>query len=142
MGAGAGRVERRHRPDDPASPRRSIETRKPLCRSLPMTDYLVDTNILLRRVQPSSPQRPVVRQALRTLAGRGDRLCITAQNLHEFWYVATRSVARNGLGLTPAQTERKLHVLRGAFQFLPETPAIYAEWEELVTTLSIVAALS
>ena len=41
-----------------------------------MTDYLLDTNILLRRVQPSSPQRPIVRQALRTLAGRGDGLCI------------------------------------------------------------------
>jgi predicted nucleic acid-binding protein len=107
-----------------------------------MTEYLVDSNILLRRVQPNSPQRPVVRHALRTLAGRGDRLCITPQNLHEFRYVATRSVARNGLGLTPAQTERKLHGLKRAFHFLPETAAIYVEWEGLVTTLSIAAALS
>ncbi|MGH3579894.1 MAG: type II toxin-antitoxin system VapC family toxin, partial [Mycobacterium sp.] len=29
-----------------------------------------------------------------------------------------------------------------AFHFLPDTPAIYAEWERLVTTLSIVDALS
>jgi predicted nucleic acid-binding protein len=107
-----------------------------------MTEYLVDSNILLRRVQPSSPQRPIVRRALRTLAGRGDGLCITAQNLHEFWYVATRSVARNGLGLTPARTARKLQVLRHAFRFLPDTPGIYAEWEGLVTSLGISDARS
>ena len=107
-----------------------------------MTDYLVDTNILLRRVQPSSPQRPLVRQAMRTLAGRGDRLCITAQNLHEFWSVATRSVARNGLGLTAAQTVRKLKVLKRAFHFLPDTPDIYTHWEGLVTTLGIAGAHS
>jgi predicted nucleic acid-binding protein len=107
-----------------------------------MTDYLVDSNILLRRIQTSSPQRPIVKHALRTLAGRGDRLCITPQNLHEFWYVATRPVARNGLGLTPAQTARKLGVLKRAFVLLPDTPDIYAEWEGLVTALSIADALS
>ena len=107
-----------------------------------MTEYLVDTNILLRRVQPNSPQRPIVRQALRTLAGRGDRLCIAPQNLHEFWHVATRPIGRNGLGLTPEQAARKLQGLKRAFYFLPDTPAIYAEWERLVTTLSIADSLS
>jgi predicted nucleic acid-binding protein len=107
-----------------------------------MTDYFLDTNILLRRVQPSSPQRPIVRRALRTLAGQGDGLCITAQNLHEFWYVATRPITRNGLGLAPAQTARKLQVLKRAFHLLPETPAIYSEWEGLVTSLGISDALS
>jgi predicted nucleic acid-binding protein len=105
-------------------------------------DYLVDSNILLRRVQPNSPQRPVVRRALRVLAGRGDSLCITAQNLHEFWYVATRSVVRNGLGLTPVQAARKLQVLRHAFRFLPDTQVIYTEWEGLVTSLGISDARS
>lgn len=107
-----------------------------------MIDYLIDTNILLRRMQINSPQRPITKRALRILASQGNRLCIASQNLQEFWYVATRSVARNGLALTPAQAMRKLYALKRSFNFLPDTPDIYNEWEDLVTSLNITDSLS
>jgi predicted nucleic acid-binding protein len=102
-----------------------------------MTDFLVDTNLLVRRVQPGSPQRSIARRALHTLVGRGDELYLTAQNLHEFWYVATRSAARNGLGLSPERAARKLAALKSAFRFLPETLDTYPRWENLVVALGI-----
>src|SRR5207302_593261 len=103
-------------------------------------DYLVDTNVLLRRLQRSSPQYPAARRALRVLYEQGDTLFISSQNLQEFWSVATRSAARGGLALQPAQAARHLVRIRGLFRFIPDSPLIYAEWERLVVNLGITDA--
>ncbi len=63
-----------------------------------MTTYLLDTNVWLRTVQRESPQHSLAVEALATLLMQGDEVCITAQNVIEFWSVATRPVAANGLG--------------------------------------------
>src|SRR5947209_5737057 len=102
-----------------------------------MADCLVDTNILLRRIQRTSPQYPVSRRALRSMYDQGDELYIAAQNIHEFWSVATRPAARGGLALSPIQAARHLLRLRRLFRFLPDTPDVYLEWENLVTSLGI-----
>jgi len=97
-----------------------------------MTRYLADTNILLRSARPSHPAHPATVTGTQALLGRGDTLHVIAQNLIEFWSVATRPVDRNGLGMTTDDTLAELVQIKNLFELLPDTPAIYPEWERLV----------
>jgi predicted nucleic acid-binding protein len=95
---------------------------------------LADSGILLRLLQRTDPEHAVVRQALRILRGRGDTLVVSPQNIAEFWNVCTRPpAARGGLGLTVAETERRLRIIERAFDVLPDSPTAYATWRQLVT---------
>jgi predicted nucleic acid-binding protein len=94
--------------------------------------YLVDTNVLLRAAQPSHPAHAAATGAVRTLLARGERLCVLPQNLIEFWAVATRPAESNGLGLEVDEAAAELDRLKVIFELLPDTPAIYQEWETLV----------
>jgi predicted nucleic acid-binding protein len=98
---------------------------------------LVDTNLLLRIVQPTHPMCAPALDALALLRGRGEQLCIVPQNLIEFWSVCTRPVERNGLAMTAAQAEEELLRLETLFILLPDTAAIYPEWRELVITHAV-----
>jgi len=99
--------------------------------------YLLDTNILLRLVQRSSPAHPSVRAAIRHLRAAGEDLHFAPQNAAEFWNVASRPVARNGFGLTPAAVDHMLRLLERLFQILPETPALYPRWRSLVAAAEV-----
>lgn len=94
--------------------------------------YLVDTNVLLRAAQPSHPAHAAATGAVRNLLARGERLCVLPQNLIEFWAVATRPAESNGLGLGVDEAAAELDRLKSIFELLPDTPAIYPEWEILV----------
>ncbi|MCP6762090.1 MAG: hypothetical protein NHB32_25830 [Fischerella sp. CENA71] len=71
-----------------------------------MTDYLLDTNILLRSRDISSPDYNLVDCTIRYLISNNHQCFITPQVLIELWVVATRPVAVNGLGWTSEETER------------------------------------
>ncbi|MBR8836782.1 MAG: hypothetical protein DSM106950_22890 [Stigonema ocellatum SAG 48.90 = DSM 106950] len=83
--------------------------------------FLVDTNVLLRSVEPSHPMYPDASNAINTLLRRGERLCIVPQNLIEFWNVYTRPTQRNGLGHTPAEAEAEINRLKTIFPLLLDT---------------------
>jgi predicted nucleic acid-binding protein len=93
---------------------------------------LVDSNVLLRTLQPRSPQRETARAAIKALTARGQELSITPQNLVEIWVVATRPEANNGLGMIVEQAATELTRSKGLFNFLADTPAIHPVWESLV----------
>jgi len=93
---------------------------------------LLDTNTLLRTLQPLHPQREMVRAAIKTITGQGREVYIVPQNLVELWVVATRPIEQNGLGMSPAAAAVDLARLKSLFALLPETPAIYPIWESLV----------
>jgi predicted nucleic acid-binding protein len=100
--------------------------------------YLVDTNLLLRLAQPQHPLNRVARAALNALRDRGEDLCLTPQNLIEFWGVATRPVASlNGLGMTPDEADRELTQLEGLFRLLPDVSSIYPNWRRLVVAARV-----
>lgn len=99
---------------------------------------LVDTNVLLRTLQQGHPQFQVATGAIRQLCLRQIQLEILPQNLVEFWAVATRPGAANGLGLSTIDASLELQSLRRLFHMLPETPAMQPTWERLVTRLHIV----
>jgi len=46
--------------------------------------YLIDSNILLRWVQPIDPDYQAIESALDALARQGAVLCYTSQNIAEF----------------------------------------------------------
>jgi predicted nucleic acid-binding protein len=102
-----------------------------------MTCYLLDTNILLRASDPSSPSYTLAVEAVSRLLSQGDECVITAQVLIEFWVVATRPVAVNGLGWSVEQTSHKIQQLLAQFPLLEETPQIFTNWLEVVTTAQV-----
>jgi hypothetical protein len=86
--------------------------------------YLLDSNVLIRLLNPADPQHALVRGAVRLLRNDGEQLSFTSQNLVEFWSVCTRPAsARGGYGLTVAQTDRKARWLERLFTLVPDSPA-------------------
>lgn len=102
-----------------------------------MTDYLLDTNILLRSRDIASRDYNLVDRTIRYLISNNHQCFITSQVLIEFWVVATRPVAVNGLGWTPEETERAVQMLINQFSLLEETPDIFRIWLSLATTYKI-----
>ena len=94
--------------------------------------FLVDTNILLRLIQQHEPMYADARKAAITLLRRRDQVTIIAQNLIEFWAVATRPLTSNGLALSVTDTAAHLKTFQQSFNLLPDTPNIFSEWQRLV----------
>jgi len=94
--------------------------------------FAVDTNILLRSIDDGHPAQPVAQNRLLELRNSGETPFIFPQNLVEFWAVATRPIANNGLGWNIDRAEQELADLKTLFVVLPDTDAILPEWERLV----------
>lgn len=100
--------------------------------------YLLDTGILLRLRTPADPNYGDIRSALRALRSQDHGFVTTAQNIGEFWNVATRPVtARGGYGLTPHLAESRLKLIERIVTILPDTPAVYPIWRKLVVSRSV-----
>ena len=98
-----------------------------------MTDYLFDTNVLLRASDPASPAHMATARAVATLLSQGHQLSVTAQNLIEFWAVATRPVSANGLGWSVEDTEKEVQRLMQRYPLLPDTEDVLPQWQGLVS---------
>ena len=104
------------------------------------TLYLIDSNILIRWVQPDDPDYPVVESALNVLARQKETLCYTSQNLAEFWNACTRPADRNGYGLTPQQTDRRARLFESKLRLLPDGLPVHQEWRKLLVTYKVSGA--
>jgi len=93
---------------------------------------LVDTNVLLRRLEPRHPHHRDAVVGTDRLIGSGEPVHVTAQNLVEFWAAATRALAQNGLGLDVAAAAAAVDRIEQAFALLPDDPRIYDYWRRLV----------
>jgi predicted nucleic acid-binding protein len=102
-----------------------------------MASYLADTNILLRLADTPSPQNPAAARAVAGLFRERHEVFITAQNIVEFWAVATRPQENNGFGWTCERTRTEVRALRGKFPLLPEGPGIFMQWIRLVETIPV-----
>jgi len=94
---------------------------------------LVDTNIVTRSAQPGHPMYQDATDAVSTLRQRGEQLCLVPQNLYEYWAVCTRPAGENGLGLDATEAQAELARVKGLFEVLADSSAIYPAWERLVT---------
>lgn len=94
--------------------------------------FAVDTNVLLRSIDNGHIAQPIAKNGFFALRNRGEILSIFPQNLIEFWAVATRPAANNGLGLSIAKAEVELVSLKTLFALLPDTTKIFSEWERIL----------
>lgn len=100
--------------------------------------WLFDTNIFLRLAEKNSPLRQVILQMILVLRSRNDVICYTPQILSEFWNVCSRPVtARGGLGLSLAETDRKVSLIEKHFRLLPDNLATFQEWRKIVRDFGI-----
>jgi predicted nucleic acid-binding protein len=101
------------------------------------TPYLLDSNILIRWVQPSDADYTIVEAALSTLVKSGAVLCYTSQNLAEFWNALTRPASRNGFGLSPEETDRRARRFEARLRLLADSLAVHEEWRKLLVDYGV-----
>ncbi len=102
-----------------------------------MTAYLLDTNILLRISDKNATEHLSAITATENLLARGDEVYITAQNVVEFWAVATRPIESNGLGWSTQRTATEIEQFLDRFPLLEESATILPNWLSLVKTYDI-----
>ena len=93
---------------------------------------ILDANILLRLSEPASPQYPTADNAIAALRRQQFELRTVPQPRYEFWVVATRPLANNGLGLSTQEASVELAKLENFFPLINDTPGLFAEWRALV----------
>ncbi len=98
---------------------------------------LVDTNILLRGVQPNHPLSSQATRAVSKLIRQNDAVFFCPQTIAGFWNVATRPANRNGLGLSPEEVLQEVSNIEKSSTLLPDVPAIYGAWKQIVTTYKV-----
>jgi predicted nucleic acid-binding protein len=96
--------------------------------------YLVDTNILVRWVQPAVPDFELVQRAIQHLEDSNNIPCYTSQNLGEFWNVLTRPAARNGYGLALDAVLARTEQVEAKFRLLLDDLAVHETWRKLLVT--------
>jgi predicted nucleic acid-binding protein len=101
---------------------------------------LVDTNILLRRIQPDHVHHALAIDSVARLLAAGEQVYFTLQNISEFWNVMTRPTAANGLGFSPAFTLSEVAKIEAVLTLLPDSPTVYEEWKRLVATYAVIGA--
>ena len=101
---------------------------------------LVDTNILLRRTQPDHPSHTLAVESVARLLAAGDPVYFTLQNMSEFWNVATRPAANNGLGFSVALALVEMEKIERFLTVLPDSPAAYGEWKRLVVRHKVIGS--
>lgn len=99
--------------------------------------YLVDTNVLLRFSRHGDPGYHIAQDVVLKLEAEGHQLQTTLQNLAEFWNVSTRPANRNGFGRTLPETNLFLQELELLFPLLPDSPAVYPVWRQLVVDYDV-----
>jgi predicted nucleic acid-binding protein len=99
--------------------------------------YLVDTNIILRLTNRDDPQYSFIARAVRILGNQGHEIILVPHVIYEFWAVATRRTNENGFGWSLEMTRSVVDHLLKDWTFLEDTPAIFAQWLELVTTYKV-----
>lgn len=102
-----------------------------------MSRYLVDANVLLRFLETTDAQHEATTKAVVELTTQGHTLHITAQNIIEFWAVATRPLENNGFGWELARCVSAVPLLLSSFAFLPDTAQVFEEWQRLVAAYGV-----
>ena len=93
---------------------------------------LVDTSILGRIADENDPLYEVADIGLDWVLKNGSP-AVAAQSIYEFWVMATRPIAQNGLGFTPDRACAWIHDCLRTYHFLPEDPRIFDVWMSLVS---------
>jgi len=97
----------------------------------------IDTNVLLRTVQPSHSMHDPAVRAVSALINAGEAITLTPQIMAEFWNVATRPLENNGFGFPHNKAREELTRIENFFSLLSETTEVYREWKRLVVRYGV-----
>ncbi len=103
---------------------------------------LLDTNVLLRLAVVSHPTHADAVSAVQKIRQRGDQPAIVPQVLYEYWVVATRPTAQNGLGLSPLDARLAVDEFLRSLVLLRDERGIFANWLEDATNFAISGKLA
>jgi predicted nucleic acid-binding protein len=85
--------------------------------------YLIDSNVLIRWVQPGDPSFSVCSASVQHLERSGDSACYVSQNIGEFWNA-----------LTPEAADTMTSIVERSFRLLPDDLAVHETWRRLLVT--------
>ena len=94
--------------------------------------YVLDANLLLRLAQPHHAMRRDVLNALDDIGKLKEEIFRIPQSLFEFWVVATRPFANNGLAMSIEEAKNELDKIKALFAVLDDNALILPEWEQIV----------
>jgi predicted nucleic acid-binding protein len=93
---------------------------------------LIDSNVLIRWVQPEGVDFQIVTGSIRSIDKLRDVPCFTSQNLGEFWNVLTRPANRNGYGLPPEEAHVRAEKVESKFRLLQESLEVHSTWRKIL----------
>lgn len=99
-----------------------------------MARFLLDTNVLIRIANGLDMQNAVASGATIQLISDGHDVFLAPQNVIEFWSVATRPLANNGLNWDSSRVEQQVQTFLSRFQLLEDNAKIFDAWRQLVVT--------
>ena len=94
--------------------------------------YMLDTNVLLCWAYHSRQDHEISLAAIESLKQAGDELWICSQNLVEYWSVATRPTAANGLGLSITEADQTLTTIETLFGRLEDLSSVHDHWRRQI----------
>jgi predicted nucleic acid-binding protein len=103
---------------------------------------LIDTNVLLRMVQEEHPHSPLANQAVEGCGAGGFQAVIVPQVVYEFWVVATRPLANNGLGYSAQQARASTDGMLKAFTLIRDERTIFEHWRVLLDQYEVLGKMA
>jgi predicted nucleic acid-binding protein len=101
--------------------------------------FLLDTGILLRFVNTNDRQHSTIQAAIGLLIARGEQLFTATQNVAEYYNVATRPIANNGLGRRPDEVVKSVERDIEPICFvLAENDGVFGEIKRLASKYAVV----
>jgi predicted nucleic acid-binding protein len=95
------------------------------------------TNVLCRLAAKDHSHHVVAEKAVTSLHGDGQELCLVPQVLYEYWVVATRPTAENGINMTTATADKVIDLWSELFTILRDERGIFSNWRHLVRTYGV-----
>ncbi len=87
---------------------------------------MIDTNVLCRLVEKGHAHHVIAESAVTMLRDDNRDLCLVPQVLYEYWVVAMRPVAENGLGMTPSLVDRAVELWTDWFTLLRDKRGVFS----------------
>ncbi|WP_160148112.1 type II toxin-antitoxin system VapC family toxin [Rubripirellula obstinata] len=99
---------------------------------------MLDTSVVVRLAQPTTPSCKAVLNTLDELGQQGYEFCIVPQVIYEYWVVVTRPLANNGLAFSADDTTLEIAKLASLFTVLRDERTVFEHWQQLVTSYKVI----
>ncbi len=98
---------------------------------------LLDTNILIYSKLATSSYYSTVTDRIVALLNADEDLVICPQIIYEFFFVATKSTDKGGLGLTPTDAQSEIQNLLNTYTLINDPNTLFDTWRTTISTHSV-----